>query len=280
MKKMQNIYLSNLNAVCYDGGRYAIEKDSFWSSNGEMKFAQHKLYYIFRGACSIWIDGKKYVGSAGDWFLIPKNVPHSYESDANQAFGEWYIHFELIPDSGLFELLRLPYMVHAENRRRAETLLKKYGQAQKSKHIADRLRMKALLFEVLAEYIRAAVPEATELAEETNSRMDYVLGYIHDHVSEPLSLAELAELIQMHPNHFIRFFKTHTGYTPASYLRKVRMDTAKRLLEESELNISEIAAQIGMSEATYFSKVFKEYSSMSPKTYRKFFRSNPVQWVK
>lgn len=280
MQGIQNIYLSNLNAVCYDGGRYAIEKGSPWSSYGTIKFAQSKLYYIFNGSCTIQIAGREYIGCAGDWFLIPQNVPHSYENNINQNFGEWWIHFEVFPDSDIFERLHLPYMLHAENRRRIELLFKKYDQALKSKLVSDRLLVKAVLLEILAEYIKAAAPEENETAGEGNSRMDCVLQYIHDHISESISVAELAALIQMHPNHFIRFFKTHTGYTPASYIKKVRMDIAKRLLEGSELNISEIAEQIGINEATYFSKMFKEYYSMPPKMYRAFFQNNPVKWVK
>ena len=279
MQGLQNIYLSNLNAVCYDGGRYATKKGGLWSSYGTIKFAQSKLYYIFKGSCTIQIAGQEYIGSAGDWFLLPKNIPHSYENDYDHDFGEWWIHFEVFPDSDIFERLHLPYMLHAENRRRIELLFKKYEQTLKSRLVSDRLLVKAVLLEILAEYIKAAVPEEAETTGESSSRMDCVLQYIHDHVSDDISVAELAALIQMHPNHFIRFFKTHTGYTPAYYMKKVRMDIAKKLLEKSELNISEIAEKIGIHESTYFSKVFKESYSMSPKMYRAFFQNNPVEWV-
>lgn len=280
MHGLQKVYLSNLNAVCYDGGRYVIEKGHSWSSYGTMKFAQSKLYYIFDGSCTINISGREYIGHAGDLFLIPKNIPHSYENDINYSFGEWWIHFDVFPNYDIFERLNLPYMLHAENGTRTKALFKRYVKALKSKLVADRLLVKSVLLEILSEYIKAAAPTENEAPSAVQSGMDCVLQYIHRHISERITVAELASLIQLHPNHFIRFFKTHTGCTPASYIKKVRMETAKRLLEDTEMNISEISEQIGISEPTYFSKVFKERYAMPPKAYRDFFRNNPVKWVK
>lgn len=280
MQGIEDIYLSNLNVVCYDGDRYFIEKNGRWSSGGTIKFSQSKLYCIFSGSCTIKISEKEYIGRTGDCFLIPKNVPHSYESDTKHDFGEWWIHFEVFPNSDIFERLQLPYMLRAKNKSKTELLFKKYVSALKSKLVSDRLLAKSALLEILAEYIKTAAPKEDEAAREGNSCMDSVLQYIHSNISKQISVSELSALIQMHPNHFIRFFKTHTGYTPASYVKKVRMDTAKSLLEGSELNVSEIAEKVGIGEATYFSKIFKEQYSMSPKAYRSFFKNNPVKWIK
>lgn len=280
MNGLQKVYLSNLNVICYDGGRYEIEKGNSWSSYGTMNFAQSKLYCIFGGSCTINICGREYMGHAGDLFLIPKNVPHSYENDINSNFGEWWIHFDVFPNYDIFERMNLPYMLHAENACRTEALFKKYVKALQSKLVSDRLLVKSVLLEILAEYIKAAAPAENEASDVEKSSLDCVLQYIHDHISEKISVAELASLIQLHPNHFIRFFKMHAGSTPASYIKKMRMESAKRLLEDTEMNIYEISEQIGISEPTYFSKLFKEYYSMPPKAYRDFFRNNPVKWVK
>lgn len=279
MQTFQNIYLFDLNVVNYSGGRYTLQKGELWSSGGAITFAQSKLYYIFDGLCKIRIADKTYIGREGDVFLIPKHIPHSYESDATRTFGELWIHFDIFPNADLFELLHLPYELHFEREHHMKTLFERYDMSQKSNLISDRFIVKGILFEILAEYMKEGATAACEIKSESSLRMETVLRYIHEHVAENISVSKLAALVQMHPNHLIRFFKAHTGHTPANYIKGVRMDVAKRLLEESELNISEIAERVGMHEASYFSKIFKEYHSMSPKTYRAFFQNNPVTWI-
>lgn len=279
MQNIQNIYLSNFNAVSYSGGRYTLQKGGLWSSGGVINFAQSKLYYIADGLCKIQIGSKTYIGREGDVFLIPKNVPHSYESDTSRPFGELWIHFDVFPNADIFELLHLPYLLHLGSNHPIKASFERFEKLQTSNLIADKFAVKAVLFEILAEYVKEGAAADCEIKSESNMRLESVLHYIHEHTAETISVAKLAALVQMHPNHFIRFFKAHTGYTPANYIKGVRMETAKRLLEESELNISEIAERVGMHEASYFSKMFKEYHSMSPKTYRAFFQNNPVTWV-
>ena len=70
------------------------------------------------------------------------------------------------------------------------------------------------------------------------------------------------------PN-FSRLFKKQTGYTFTEYLTSCRIDLACRLLKETELKVSDIAAESGFSDRTKFYKVFSEKMGMTPKHYRK-----------
>ena len=67
---------------------------------------------------------------------------------------------------------------------------------------------------------------------------------------------------------FYRKVNGLTGLTPNNYIRRIRMEKSKELLENSNFTISEIAYKTGFSSAFYFSKLFKEYYGMPPSQFR------------
>ena len=76
----------------------------------------------------------------------------------------------------------------------------------------------------------------------------------------------------MCPNHFIRAFKDKTGTTPAKYIKLRKMETAKQLLESTDLTNEEITEKLALSDSSHFSKLFKEVYNMSPRKYRTYFK--------
>ena len=94
-----------------------------------------------------------------------------------------------------------------------------------------------------------------------------------------LSITELARLFNMSQRTLTRRFKAATDVTAIQYLQKLRIDTAKELLQSSNLSIKEIAYRVGYVDVSYFTKLFKEINSITPKGYRttvraKLFSSN------
>ena len=101
-----------------------------------------------------------------------------------------------------------------------------------------------------------------------------IMNYIKRHLHEPVSNEDLARIVKMAPNSFIRLFKQQTGFSPQSYVRKVRIENACRLLHHSELTINSIAEECGFSDRYYFSKVFSHTVHVSPALYRRNIRFN------
>ena len=75
--------------------------------------------------------------------------------------------------------------------------------------------------------------------------------------------------------HFRRIFRQHTGTSPVNYLIKCRLNNAAWLLLHSSDQISAIAEKCGMPDEFYFSRLFKKYYNLAPKTYRKEFKNQP-----
>ena len=82
------------------------------------------------------------------------------------------------------------------------------------------------------------------------------------------TLEEVADAVHLHPAYFSSIFKQCNGSSFKEYLNMVRVEESKRLLSNTEYSIIDIAVACGFDDQSYFSKVFKKYTGMSPKQYR------------
>ena len=271
MDYLQDLYLTNFNAVYNFGGYFSIKEEESWVC-GPHTFEQCKFYFITQGKCVINIDGKDYQVNAGDWFFIPAGTEHSYYNRKGQPFKKYWMHFDLYPNVGIFQALDLPYFVHVKKDTKVMKLYKTFAKAISSNELTDKLTVKACLINLLVEYIKLAKPDGIKVQSRTEERLDDVLRYINENLEKDLSVEVLAEKYYAHPNHFIRAFKDKTGYTPAKYVKQKRIESSKRLLESTDLSAAEITERLGFSDSAHFSRVFKEYYNMPPAHYRSYFK--------
>lgn len=97
------------------------------------------------------------------------------------------------------------------------------------------------------------------------------INYFSEHLSENIKIYEIAQKCGITPTGLILKFKRVTGLSPVNYLIALRMSLARQLLQESSLNIAEIAIKCGYENAYYFSNAFKKHNNMSPTIYKKKF---------
>lgn len=94
-------------------------------------------------------------------------------------------------------------------------------------------------------------------------------NYIQEHFAdEELSAGKIAEAVGVTPNYLSRIFKSITGDTCVSFLGKVRLDEAKKLLRDSSFKSYEVAEAVGYKNPNYFGAMFKRYTGYTPKEYR------------
>jgi AraC family transcriptional regulator len=102
----------------------------------------------------------------------------------------------------------------------------------------------------------------------TKVQLQQVVNYIDEHLSQDISLAALAAVVQMGSRHFSRLFKQSTGFSPYQYLIKCRVERAKRLLQQRSLSIAETAQAVGFANQSHLSRHFKRWFGVSPKSVR------------
>ena len=93
-------------------------------------------------------------------------------------------------------------------------------------------------------------------------------NFILAHASEPLSLHDVAEHVHVSTNYFSKFFKNENGIGFSEFLARVRIQTAKDLLADPALLITEVANQAGFGSLSQFNRTFQRYVGCSPRAYR------------
>ena len=133
-------------------------------------------------------------------------------------------------------------------------------------------------------YLLSLSTEARELSSfassEINSesrRVTKIKQYVRDHFAEELSLPLLANMVNMTPSSFSRFFQQRAGRSLADYIADVRIGHAAELLSWTSLFVSEICFQCGYNNISNFNRIFKSRKGMTPSEYRSLVQKKPKQ---
>lgn len=129
--------------------------------------------------------------------------------------------------------------------------------------IADRIDLACLrlLEEMLFQRCAPQLDSSTE-------RILQVASYLQVNFAEDIDLVSLAGRYGFSRRTFFRQWSAHFAATPRQYLLELKMEEAKRLLRESDLEVGAISTVLNFDEPSYFSAVFKKYAAQTPLQYR------------
>jgi transcriptional regulator GlxA family with amidase domain len=119
---------------------------------------------------------------------------------------------------------------------------------------------------------------STQLAAQFSSvpAIQKVQLWCHEHLKDDLRVAALAKRAAMSTRTFIRMFRADTGQTPAQFVEILRLQAARRLLEETELNAKTIAGRCGLGSAATLRRLFVRQLGVSPSQYRDKFHAQAI----
>lgn len=104
--------------------------------------------------------------------------------------------------------------------------------------------------------------------ETNNLIVQQAKKYIREHYHETFTLKTVADELAIHPNYLCNLFSKFTGESIFNYATGIRIAKSKELLQNPQLKIYEIAEMVGYHDYRWFSKLFKQYESVSPQQYR------------
>lgn len=154
--------------------------------------------------------------------------------------------------------------------RRCAAIYRRIFRIMKQRSIAMEAALHAevaMLITQLFEARHSANPSTGGQAEIPPS-LHKPLEAMRLYFQKPLRVSELAEMAGMSVTNFFRHFKAATGTSPIDWLRRERINQAKKRLIETDDAIAEIAAQTGYYDQFYFSRDFKRMTTVTPSEYR------------
>ncbi len=230
----------------------------------------NKFYYIMEGEGWLQIGEEIFYPKPGQLFMMPAGIKQSYSYVNENVFTKYWCHFNaFIGDANLFDIIKIPYFIDGSDSRylneRFSALVEHYGRDD----LTASIRMKSVLLDILAYYIESMAEDDIYMVATTSvEKLSHVIEYIDSHLSDNLSVEDLANRVHFHPNYFSRLFHNQIGCSPIQYISKRRLDKAKALLSSTAMTVTEIAESTGFKDVFYFSKTFKSSTGLSPTEYK------------
>ena len=104
--------------------------------------------------------------------------------------------------------------------------------------------------------------------EEYQKQINIIVEYINNHLDQAVDLTKLAEISHFSPYHFHRITRAFMGEPIGTYIVRVRLETAARLIRYTDMSVAEIAYRVGYDVPASLSKAFKQQYGISPSEYR------------
>ena len=252
-------------------------KDTYKTPMSTMHYhSAYELYYLINGERDYFIGDRFVKIFDGDLLLIPPNTLHR---TAGKGATRILMHFEKefllryftskMVDSLLGEAHPTVFRPGKEDKAFLNSLFSTMLDAYNSStHMDDAAFDRAVFcLPILLSTIQSA--QNNYVAQHcSDQRVSRIVQYINDNYGKISTIDEIANQFFISKFYLCRLFTKELGVSLISYLNTVKIRAACDLLKESEMTVTEIAMECGFHSSSYFSKVFKTETNLSPGAYR------------
>jgi AraC family transcriptional regulator len=137
-----------------------------------------------------------------------------------------------------------------------------------SRLFADSL-ITALSIHLLRHYVNVQRPIREYAGGLPRRKLQQTIEYINEYLAEDLTIAAIAQQVEMSPYHFSRLFKQSVGLSPYQYVMQQRIERAAYLLRTTTISVAAIALQVGFSTQNQLTIQFRKFWGTTPSNYRK-----------
>ncbi len=264
---------------CYRFGLMKQVKQ--WDTTGEKTITKNLFIMLTEGSACFCVNGQECHLQVGSVLIIPAHTPYTTATEDFCSY--FYFHFSGAMEPCPFPIERiqqprsfsqdlapieydriyLPHFITLERdfNRIHHRLINCTEYASHGTH-AGRLLLNNEIYKILL-----TIAEIVELEQKQNTlplTLDKIILYIRKNLTKPLSLKNICDNCNISPSYVERLFKKHLGMTVTEYINTEKLYFACELIRSSQLNLTEIAAYLGYSDVSYFSRRFKRKFGKSP----------------
>lgn len=236
----------------------------------------HRLWLIKEGAVEFVADGKNWKIEQGEVCFLPVTQERDIITKRPASWLSLRLRITVFNKFNPMPNISFPIKWKPEEPERSQMeswmrmiARQRYLQAEQHSLIVEGLAR--ALFGLCWPYLRAQLSN-TSIHAELPAWLEQTLLRISTDLS--CNVSDLAREAGYSPAQFRRSFCRYVGSTPSDYLKSQRLEATCYLLEHTDLPLSAVAGRVGVSDVSYFSRVFKAAYGMSPSAYRASLREN------
>lgn len=238
----------------------------FYLGNNSIIF-YHDLDTFFQYSdCTFLLERQKQLLDnikAGNVHAIAENTAAIFECiNGLTGIGKDYVRNFYFNTITMIHSMKISLPIDTLRKQNDGPLVSLYGLIEKCDSVAD--------LNGLLENIAMSVADKVRDYNDNNMKllMRKAVDYINAHYSEDVTLNQVAEHIYVSSFYISRMFKKELGINFVDYLNELRINKAKELLSDARYKTYEVAEAVGISNAHYFSKLFRKYAGMTASEYR------------
>lgn len=224
------------------------------------------IAFILNGKGEITLGSHTHTAAKGDVFLLPKGYYHQVKASKTQT-EEWQYIWMNVAGELTVQMIAAYHLLDSAviNCPDAESLFREAIELVQTKTalVAHQL-LPPLFLEILIK-----LSDAKYLTDSDSShRVQAIKAYLDNHIQEDFQSEALSRHFRLSFKQINRLFKQETGTTVYHYILQQKIESAKMMLAQTEMNVSEIAYKLGYSDPQYFSNLFKKKAGSPPSHYR------------
>ena len=283
-----NLQVEQMHPLVLNVGLAVHNADWSWK-NVNSPFT--RLYYVTEGSAQIELPDGIYTLSPKHMYFIPAFTIHTNICKSN--FVHYYLHIyeDHYSDNDWLDHWKFPVEIEATDldlalfKRLCE--INPHMTLQKSdpttydnnptlmqnliknrqRAFCDKVESRGVVFQLLSRFFK----QGQSKIEMEDNRIAKTVLYIRKHLNEAIELEKLAEISCLSKDHFIRLFKKELGATPLQYINQKKIEKAQLLLISEELAVKEIAFQLAFEDYSYFNRLLKKITGVTPQEYRRLY---------
>lgn len=270
----------NKNAVLYDLDMTGYEKATRDYKIDREGYYTYLINYTYSGGCKMIYKGKEYQIGTGDLVFINCNDRHIF--NANETGWEFsYLHVSGLGMQYLYDsfanitgnvLRKFGNKIYIEEINKLHNLIfslpKKKTETGYVIDIDDEgicCDISLSVYKILVDINRQISSRHTEIP----FALEQSLEFIKNNFNRLITLDEIASNACLSKYYFERFFEKYMGVTVNNYIRELRLEKAKRLIDGTRMKLIDVAMEVGYSDIQALNKLFKKNLGVTPSEYRK-----------